>query len=279
MAKLKFSKGILFLLIVISLIIISGCTRAECKQNPDCPAQACTIPTCEDKQCVYRLQKNCCGNKIMEEIESGRPGNKCTCPEDHGRCEGIPQLTIRSRQIDATYATYLCDPSQKCVLGIKSEDVVQQNFLDDINFGLFEASSVVKYNKPFDLNKDSVELKITLDDDDEDLIYPIKITRVRITYVSPTSRSEFLVGEKILNSQLSAVGGNVIITIPFNLKYSPEQVEEEGTFRYSIDFEYIRRVSEGRDADGSTRYTQQSVRDDYGSPSKKIYLVNSGEDE
>ena len=182
MIKINKDHAILLLFFVIALVTINSCAKPECKTSTDCASRICTLSKCEDKKCVHTLQKNCCGNRINESIEDGRSGNKCTCPQDYGKCEGKGKVRIGSRTDDATYVHYYCNADHQCVSGIEKKDAVPQNFLDTINPGFFKVSSIVKYNKPFDAKKDSFEFTIALDDSSKDLVLPVSVTKARLLF-------------------------------------------------------------------------------------------------
>ena len=275
MIKISFNKPLLFLLLVISLLILSSCEKAECKASSDCSSRICTISKCEDKKCVYAAQPNCCGNRINESIESGKPGNKCTCPQDYGKCEGKPKVKAGSRVEDAVYARYYCDYNNECVLGVEKKDVLPQNVLDIVNTGFFKASSVLKYNKPFDMSSDVFELKITLDDTHKDLVLPVKITGVRILFTGDYSRSELLIAEKSFENPLNSIGESTTISVPLNLGYRPQEAEESGLMRYAIDYSYTKEVPSGKAPSGDTLYNEETSREKFNSPTKQAFFVRA----
>jgi len=257
-------------------VILSGCKKAECQTSSDCSSKTCSVSKCEEKTCVYTPQANCCGNGVKDAIESGLQGNECTCPQDYGKCEGIPKIKVGVREEDAVYAKYLCNNFNQCVLGVESQEIAAQNFLDSIIVGFFKASSVVRYNKPFDMSKDSFEFKITLDDANKDLVLPLRITSIRVLFNGQNSRSELLVAEKSLNSIINNIGESVTIFVPLNLNYKPEEVEESGSMRYTIDYNYLKEVPSGVNPDGSTSTKLETVREKYTSPAKQVFFVKTG---
>jgi len=261
---------------VIVLIIITSCTKSECRTSADCQSKTCALSQCEGRKCIYAPQQNCCGNKLKETIESGKPGNQCTCPEDYGKCEGKAKVNIGSRTEDASYAHYYCNVDSQCILGVEKNDVVPQNFLDVINPGFFKASSIEKYNKPFDAGRDSFEFKISLDDSGKDLILPVKLTNIKLLYSSESSRAELLIAEKDIDGVLNGVGDQDTIKVPLTLNYKPQEAEEQGSIRYSIDYSYAKQVANGRTANGTNIYSNEIVRATFTSPSKPIFLVRSG---
>lgn len=275
MIQIKKGKLELFLLFVIVLIAVSGCTKSECKTSSDCSQKQCTLSKCEGKKCVYVLQKNCCGNKLMESIENGKPGSQCTCPEDYGKCEGKGKISIGARTEDASYVHYYCNVDNKCVLGVEKKDIVPQNFLDSISAGFFKASSIIRYNKPFDVSRGSFELAVTLDDAGSDLVLPITLTKAKILFSSEYMKTEMLIAERELNATLNGVGDKAILSIPLTLNYKPQQLEEAGSARYSIDYVYTKRVASGRTANGTNVYSDKLVREAFTSPTKPVLLVRS----
>jgi len=275
MVKIK-NKNIFFLLLVVLLIALSSCAKPECKTSADCISKKCFLSKCENKKCSFSLQKNCCGNNIKEDIENGKPGNKCTCTQDYGKCEGKGKIKIGSRTEDAVYAKYLCNEANECVFGVDRKDVSPQNFPDSINVGSFKSSLVIRYNKPFDISRDSFEFRITLDDAGKDLVFPVKITRIKLLYAGQYSRQEQLIAEKEFDSSLNNIGDQAVLPLILNLNYKPQELEESGSIRYSIDYAYTRQVLSGKAPDGTNTYQNELKRDTFSSPTKQIYFVRGG---
>lgn len=257
-------------------MILASCTKAECKIGSDCQAKTCYSSSCESKKCVYSLQSNCCGNGIKDNIEDGKPGNQCTCPQDYGKCEGKGKVKFGIRTEDAAYVHNYCNANSKCVLGIERKDIVPQNFLDTIDIGFFKASSIEKYNKPFDVNQDSFEFKVSLDDASKDLVLPVKLTKIRLLYSSDYSRTEQLIAEKDLDVSLSNIGENAIIYTPLTLNYKPQELEENGAVRYELSYAYTKKVVSGRTAGGGELYAAETVRATFTATTKSIFVVRSG---
>lgn len=274
--KIKRIHIILFLLFTTTLIIISSCTKPECKTSSDCASRACYLPKCENQKCVYGLQLNCCGNRINESIENGKQGNKCTCPQDYGKCEGKGKVKVKSKVQDASYLHYYCNEDKECVLGVEESDIIAQNVLDIINVRFFKASSIVNYNKPFDVGNDDFKIKITLDDISKDLVLPIELKNIRLLYHSEYTKSELVIGEKELDVSIEEVGEPVTISVPLNLEYKPKEIEEAGSIRYSIDYTYTKRIPSGRGDDGNVLYKEELVRERFNSPIKQVFFVRSG---
>ena len=276
MIKIKRSNVALFLFFAIALIAIGSCAKAECKTSADCPSRTCFQPKCESKKCVYTLQSNCCGNRINDTIEDGKPGSQCTCPQDYGKCEGKGKVKSGSRIDDATYAHYYCNANSQCVLGVEKNDIAPQNFLDTMDIGFFRASSVVRYNKPFDAKRDSFEFAVTLDNIGKDLVLPITLTKARLLFSSEYTRIEQLIAEQDLSAVLNGVGDQAIISVPLNLNYRPQDIEETGGLRYTIDYVYKKKVVSGKTANGTNVYSDETVRASFTAPVKPVFFVRSG---
>ena len=260
-------------LLVLALLIVS-CSKPECKVSSDCAQNTCVKASCAKEKCVYSQKENCCGNEAKDKLEDGKPGNSCTCEADYGKCEGKGKVKQGSRTIDATYAHYYCQ-NDECILGVEADDKSAQNFLDSINMFYFKASSVLAYTKPFDMSSDYFELTLTLDDVNKDLVFPIKLIRINILYTSPSTKSEQLIAEQQLDNSITKIGQQVFLRVPLNLDYKPQEVEETGSLRYTLDYSYTKRVPNGKNADGTTAYSNEQARDKFTSPTKQVLFVKS----
>ena len=260
---------------MIVVLAISSCTKAECKTSADCPHKACSSQRCDSSKCIYSSIPNCCGNGDKDSLENGRPGSKCTCPQDYGNCEGKGKVKQGSQMVDAAYAHYYCTGSNECIMGVESKDASSQNFLDVVNSGYFKASAVMKYNKPFDMSRDTFELKITLDDGNKDLIMPVKFNSVKVLLNTDYSRGELLIADKNLENEIYSVGDTTSLSIPLNLDYKPQQIEESGSVRFTLDYSYIKNINIGRNPDGSQIYRQELARERVSSPAKQVFFVRS----
>jgi hypothetical protein len=134
----------------------------------------------------------------------------------------------------------------------------------------------VKYNKPFDASKDSFEFKITLDDISRDLVLPVRLTKVKLLYSSEYTRSELLIAEKDIDAVLNGIGDYATINLPLTLNYRPQELEETGSVRYSIDYAYTRQVLSGKTVNGTNLYSNETKRDAFSGSGKSIFFVRSG---
>ena len=276
MIKIKGS-SIILLFFIILLVAVSACEKkkVECKTSADCLQKTCYVSKCDSGKCTYNLQKNCCGNGLQDEIENGKPGNKCTCPQDYGKCEGRGRVKKAGRTENTTYLYYHCDEQNECIFGVKKEDIEIQNFPDTLNTGLFKESMLVTYNKPMDSGRDTFKFKISLDDIGKDIVPPIKLTKLKLFYSSDLSHTEQQIAEKDLDTQLTNIGDEVLIETSLNLGYKPREAEETGTFRYNIDYTYLKLTIAGKAPDGSILYTNDTVRSTFNSLGKPVFFLKS----
>ncbi len=273
---LKPNKKLLLFLCIAVLVLVISCAKPECRASSDCASRKCFLPKCEDNKCSYAPQKNCCGNRLNDSIEDGKPGDKCTCPQDYGACGGKGKITRGARTEDAVYVRYYCNADLKCVFGVDEADVASQNYPDTINPGFFKASSVAKYNKPFDAGNDIFEFRVSLDDTGKDLVLPVMLTKVKLLYSGEYSRAELLIAELEIGSMLNGIGDYATISLPLNLGYRPQQLEESGSIRYSIDYAYTRQVLSGKTAAGANTYSNETKRETFTAPAKPVFFVRSG---
>lgn len=259
-------------------MIIAGCAKAECKTSADCVAsKPCAIPKCEKSKCTLIQQINCCGNNVEESIENGKPGSKCACPQDYGKCEGKGKVAIGSRTEDTRYLRYSCNADSQCVFGFDEKEVFPQNFLDPMNDvgGFFKASSVLKYNTPFDISKDVFGITISLDDTNKGLVLPVQLTRIKLFFNSQYGGAEQLIADQELSSTLNGIGEKAEISAILNLGYRPKEAEESGSLRYSIDYVYTKKILSGR-VNGTNVHNDEIARAAFTATSKPIFFVRTG---
>ena len=275
---IKIKKNIvIFLFLVILLLALSACKKekVECTTSADCLQKTCYISKCANNKCLYNLQRNCCGNNLQDEIENGKSGNKCTCPQDYGKCEGKGKIKKLGRSENTTYLYYHCDEQDECVFNFNDKDIEIQNFFETISVGFFKASVVITYNKPVDASKGTFKFKVSLDDTGKDLVAPVHLTKLKLLYSTELSNAEQLTAEKDLDSSLTNIGDEILIETPLNLGYKPREVEETGSIRYIIDYVYNKRVASGKTQNGTIIYTTEPVRSTFTSMSKPVFFVRS----
>lgn len=267
-------KYLFFIIISITVVLfLNGCgTKTvetfECSVTSDCSQKTCSTVSCVGNQCVNTPIPNCCGNNIQEEIEDGKPGNQCTCSADYGACEGRGKVKVGSRTFDAEYLRYFCE-NDVCVLGVPEENVRSVTLLTERDFNLFKLETTVTFNEPFDVAKDTFTFRVSVLDDSEDIVFPIKLTKLIL------KDGEILFGEKQLDSILTEVGDSV--TMSSSVSYSPQEVEEVRRLSYQINYEYKKSVRDKKLPNGTYTFKSELVRDDYQERlSSKITFLRSG---
>jgi len=225
--------------------------------------------SCVKKKCQYSVVKNCCGNGIEEKLENGKQGDKCTCSEDFGKCEGKGSLEIRGRQYDAAYLKYLCNPQKKCIFGVDPKEVIESKLVDERDISFFILETQTTFNKPFNVLADKFKFQVKLKDAGEDLVLPVKISNIQL------KEGEILFGEKNLDKSLNNVGS--IINAEIAVDFRPTQIEEEHSLSYKLDYQYTKKVKTTR-TNGTWDYKEELVRDSYERRfSSRIFFVNPGE--
>lgn len=78
---------VVLILLLVSILLISGCAEKECEIDADCLARTCFTVQCMDNKCVYSPVTNCCGNEICEAGET-YPECAADCPncDDANEC-------------------------------------------------------------------------------------------------------------------------------------------------------------------------------------------------
>ena len=272
----KRAKICLTITLIVSLLLLASCGKKECTTSSDCGLKTCFNSKCDSGKCSWAIQRNCCGNRLKETQENGKTGNQCSCPDDYGKCEGATKIKIGSRTEDSRYLKLACNEEEKCVLSVDPKDIQPQNFLDSISTGFFKASIVSSLNKPFDLLKDTITLKVTLDDATKEVSLPVQFIKIKVLYTGETSRNEQLIAEKQIDIQFAQIGDEATIVVPLNLNYKPQQAEESGSIRFSIDYSLVRKISAGKNDDGTPKYSDEIQRGSYNSPTKAFFLVKTG---
>lgn len=273
---IRINKSVLISLMII-LFVIGGCDKGECSSDSDCTFSMCDttasrpcveVTRCIDHECVCDVKRNCCGNKIKDNIEDGLPGNKCTCPEDYGKCSGKGKIQVGSREVDTEYLEYHCEDNE-CVFGVDEEDVKEVRLLDEVETNYFMIDSVTTFDNPFEVNKDSFGFRITLKDTQDDIVLPIFLNKIVLT------DGEMLFGELSLNGKvLAGIGDYVEFSVPS--RFDLEELEEERRLSYQIDYEHEITVRDQRLSNGTYTYKQENVRDSYEKRfSTKIFLVKT----
>ena len=66
-----------------------------------------------------------------------------------------------------------------------------------------------------------------------------------------------------------------MLNIPINLNYRPKELEENGGLRYTLDYVHKKKVLSGKTPNGTSTFSDETVRDSLASPSKPVFFVRS----
>lgn len=242
-------KKILFLiLLTISLFLISGCIeKRECETSSDCTTRRCKTVQCIESKCSYNIIPNCCGN-IKCEPNAGE--NKCTCADDCGKCEGRETFEDKATggEKETEYLSYMCDEYDNCVLD--SERKAEQ-FFKEKSLSYFDLGITSSFEQPFDVLRSSFRVKVELEDADEDLVFPINFTGIKVL-----DRQKRILGEKGVKKQLNKVGAS--FEEELGLLYGTDVLEEKKYVTIRINYEYSVLERIGRDEQGNPIYAPSS---------------------
>jgi hypothetical protein len=229
----------------------------ECQKNDDCTAvfasrgmtaTKCQIPTCISNMCAMDTKAQCCGNGLLESTEDGRPGNKCTCPADHGICEpAVSFETARGTFYEAKYFRRTCNSENSCVTENVNELQRNNEFFNSFTGTGFTLNIYVKYKTPFDKGNSQFDVEFKLSQLDPTQVQPpISINEIRI-----------MDGTNVLvRASPVMTFNNVLDTADYNLvinDYSIVYPEEIKTVTLSIDYEYTPLVQKN-DENGTLYY-------------------------
>ena len=57
---------------------------------------------------------------------------------------------------------------------------------------------------------------------------------------------------------------------------TPQEIEEKGSMRYSMDYTFTKQVLSGRTANGTGIYSTETARGTFSAPTKPLFLVRNG---
>ncbi|MBW2993892.1 hypothetical protein KY315_00555 [Candidatus Woesearchaeota archaeon] len=205
-----------FFLLLISIIALQGCSKAECKTDADCLKPHFTS-VCLDNKCVNTPIPNECGNGICETGET-----KCNCEIDCGMCAGI------------SGPFKLSCVGEECVETISESDVEQVVSLSDIYVDNDKFDLITAYNKPFNVLKDTFNIRMPVQTSNPK-ISDRRITKVAL--VGKKNRESVPLASKDVYKQVwpgSEVEFDLILNFP--------TTESSGTFtdlELQVTYEYL----------------------------------------
>jgi hypothetical protein len=197
-------KSLVIITVIALLLILAGCSKAECKKDIDC-TKAHFTGKCTDKKCAYTPIPNECGNSLCESKE-----NKCTCPDDCGSCSG--KL--------GKYLEQMCNDKQtECIQDIPASAQKPITLTKELSTGGTKFELTTYFNQPFNIKKDQFELEFSINSLASGMS-DIKISRLELTGMTSDKRTIQLT-DKVVNRNLFE-GGRVkerlIIDFPTNDK-------------------------------------------------------------
>ena len=235
-------KRFLFVLLIFTLLFIAACGKKECEVASDCASKSCQQATCtEENTCKYAPIANCCGN-LKCDLQAQE--NSCNCAIDcKPACEGKVFLEKKGKiDVFAKYAEQACVGQNKaanCQISITNQYKTAQTVVSEKKLSDMKLEVSTTYTSAMDPSKDAVKIKVTLLDDSQNIIYPVKITGVKIL------SGQILLGQKQTNQELFSVGESIAELVKFS--YQPSLLEEEKAISLKIDVEYSKKTSLGED--------------------------------
>ena len=213
-------KAFLFIFLTISLLVLSACTKAECKANSDCFKQH-YISSCFEKKCVYSPIAGECGNGLCE-TNAGE--NKCTCPDDCGICAGpvspnMEQTCVRNA----------------CLESVLPEKIKPIASSAELAAGGDKIRITTSYNQPFNMRSDLFNVKFSIISESR-YNSDRRIAKLVLTGQT-TDKRTITLAEKNLNRNLWPeidVDADLIANFPATLKEGTiSNLELQITYEYS----------------------------------------------
>ncbi len=210
------TKFFFLLLFILTVLVLTGCEKAECETDSDCLKPHFT-GTCLDEKCVYTPIPNECGNGICDGGET-----KCTCPEDCGVCIG-PSGPFE-----------LVCVGDLCLEGIPASKVKPQISTKELSAGGDKIRLTTEYNQPFNVLSDLFKVTIALSSPSHRNT-DRKVSK--LTLVGSIDRQTIPLAEKILNRPLwpgSEISADLIVDFP--------TAEKQGTvtnLELQITYDYL----------------------------------------
>ena len=251
MLRIKINRYVLIAVIVLSLFLLAGCGKKECKFNKDCAEKACFTAKCVDRMCQYDAQPDCCGNG---KCESSAAETKCSCEKDCGKCAG---------KVESSYLEYAC-VNNECASNIKKSISKQKTFSNEISMGGFSVIMKSTLDEPFNIDESSLNLKFQLK-----TISPLsskpKIRKIQVK--ARIDNQEIVIGEKEVNGILWAQDDVIEVDIPFSFSLGEEA---KSRINVIIFYEYVQKIT-GAETKAQEGSIQQQI--DY-----ELIFVNPGKE-
>jgi hypothetical protein len=168
-------RNLAFITAIVILLLLSGCSKAECKKDTDCVKEFFTAK-CVDKKCAYTPIPNKCGNLDCEEAAKE---NKCSCPADCGKCEG----TV------GKYLENMCNEKKDaCVQLIPASKQKPITMTKELSTGGSKINVITNFKQPFNTKRDQFELEFGVNVMSS-AMSDLKINRLELTGMTPDKRT------------------------------------------------------------------------------------------
>lgn len=162
--------NLLTAILIISVLLLAGCTEKECKTRNDCtPKGACYISNCIKNECVNTLKRGCtCGDGKCRETDGE---SECTCPDDCGDCAGKVGDFMEKKCVDDKCVTQIMGQKQSSV-----EDLIK--YVDSRQTKA-QLSLKATFDTPFNVKQSLMNINIKIDNIAQD-VSDLKITKIKI---------------------------------------------------------------------------------------------------
>jgi len=236
----------LVLLILLSLILLSGCSnnllpsKPMCTVDADCRGQGqCKITKCVSGNCRTQDIPNCCGNRKCEEGE-----DLCSCSADcNEKCEGSVEFKLPGEKLQtAKYFQWGCasnasKTSKGCIIRYNPIEIDPRTEYHEITKDGLVMGITIEYDLPLVINQRMIQVEIQLKDYDKEKIkLPAAINEIRFM-------DKNLVLGRLRNIQSSKRGFtsiNSYLQVQVPLTYSMQIPEEQRQISIEIDYQAIK---------------------------------------
>jgi len=242
--KLEKTESFKFDLTKAELIYANPTSQRACPDSCDDDnagtADSCSAST--DFFCSHKPIPNACGNFKCDSYE-----DKCTCPQDCGKCDG----TVGEYLESTCY-------QNKCITQIRNQvSITPETIFEERNLGKFKLNIYYTYNKPFNIKEDSFKVDMDLLSVTEGSSSP-KVTKVVFL------ESSTLLADKEVSLLFSGLGDSKSVSMPVTFSMVDEYDEKITSVK--VYYEYKEQVGdEVKDRQGSFIKTLGN-----------IYFINPG---
>jgi hypothetical protein len=213
-------------IVLIGLLFLNACS--SCKVNRDCTASNdCFASLCQNGKCVESPKMNCCGNGVQDAIEGDVPGNKCTCPQDYGPCNG----QVGNNMVQTCV-------KDECVTAVDPKKVNVVTVSDTAKYKAIELRVTSTLNQTFNIGRDTFNVRIELTTLPQDL-QNFKITSLELS----ASRQDqtMILAEREVDRILWATGSSTEEQIPLIFPTNLQE-EELKNLKLVVKFSYDQKV-------------------------------------